>query len=906
MKKILFCFLSLFFLLLTVNCEKAKEPPVSAPGPFTLTYNAGEGGTIVGISPQTVSQGEDGSLVTAVPEKHYHFMGWSDGVTAASRTDYNIRADLTLTANFAIDQYILTYTAGENGNIDGTSTQRVDHGGTGSTVTAVPVEGYHFVSWSDGVNTDSRSDSDVTADLEVTASFAVNQYTLIYTATKNGTIKGDNPQNVIHGGDGTTVTANPAEHHHFVAWSDGVTTADRTDLNVTDDLAVLAKFAIDQYNLTYSAGENGSIDGAAKQTVDHGSAGSTVTAKPAVGYHFVSWSDGVTTPKRRDTNVLKDLEVTAGFAITQYTLTYSADENGTIDGPDRQTVDHGSDGTIVTAVPNKGYHFFSWSDGVTTPQRLDLKVVGDLTVKAIFEINTYTVGGTLSGLIEETRVVLQNNGGDDLEITANGDFKFTTEIVDRGGYAVSVLTQPTSPNQICTVDNGTGTIPDANITDIIVTCIPVKYTIGGTVYGLPDNDQVILQNNQGDDLVINSNGSFTFATPLDDGSEYEITIYSQPKRPNWTCELQNGTGSLAGMDVTEVIVDCFPEVVLQAKAGIRKVKLDWNSYDFSGVVFNLCVAQDDITDAGFSNCENITGGVLESAVNSPLTMTQLTNDIPYWFQVEARYESGRQTLSEVIKAIPFGGLNDSGIDWCSDDTTNYKSDGTRLEKSQGCEPLSATHPNQDAFLGRDALARARNLSKIGSGSAGFDFTKICSSGDAAGEGKCPPNPQPGMESNSWTCNRDNVTGLVWEIKTKSGLRSMNNTYTWYNPDDKVNGGKSGMENGGKCEGSECDTHDYIQVINDKGLCGFTDWRLPTKRELLSIVDNGGYKPAADERFFPNTLALHYWTSSPFQEDDNSAWQVYFLYGEAIPNLKNTGSYIRLVRGSTVTFGFDNP
>jgi len=599
--------------------------------------------------------------------------------------------------------------------------------------------------------------------------------------------------------------------------------------------------------------------------------------------------------------------VTAVFAINEYTLTYKAEGDGTVEGSTIQTVEHGSDGSLVTAVAQKGYHFVAWSDGLTTAQRIDSKITGGQTFSALFEINTYTVGGSLTGLVDGTQLILQNNRGDDLVITANGDFKFTTELHDTSPYEITVVSQPTSPNQTCTVTNGTGTISDENVNDIFVTCVLNTYTIGGRVCGLSEGDQVILLNNEVDKLVIGANGFFTFAPPLDDGSQYEVTIYTQPKRPNWICIVDNAAGILAGLDVTEVIVDCFPEVVLQATPGIRNIKLNWNSHDFPDeVTFNLCLAQDDISKSGFSTCKDLKEGALESKINSPHTVTKLTNDISYWFQLEASYESGRITLSKVLKALPFGGLNDSGIDWCSSDDKNLNSDGTLKEKIEGCEAIARSHPGQDAFHGRDALARIRQLAKKGSGTAGFDFTKLCLSGKAAGEGECPPNPAPGSGLVNWGCTRDNVTGLIWEIKTESGLRSKNNTYTWYNPDETVDGGKPGLENGGKCEGSDCDTKSYIQAVNDLGLCGFSDWRLPTRRELLSIVDNGHFNPAIENRFFPNALSSHYWSSSPYSEEENSSWEVYFLYGEVSPNSKSERNHIRLVRGRTVTFGRDNP
>ena len=69
----------------------------------------------------------------------------------------------------------------------------------------------------------------------VTATFAINTYTLTYTAGANGTITGTSPQTVNHGADGTPVTAVPDAGYRFVGWSDGVTTATRTDTNVTAD-----------------------------------------------------------------------------------------------------------------------------------------------------------------------------------------------------------------------------------------------------------------------------------------------------------------------------------------------------------------------------------------------------------------------------------------------------------------------------------------------------------------------------------------------------------------------------------------------------------------------------------------------------------------------------------------------
>src|SRR5207248_10228218 len=137
----------------------------------------------------------------------YHCVNWSVSTTQNPRTDTNVTADITVTANFAINTYTLTYTAGSNGSISGTSPQTVNYGASGTAVTAVPNTGYHFVNWSDNSTQNPRTDTNVTADISVTANFAINTYTLTYTAGANGSISGTSPQMVNYGASGTAVTA---------------------------------------------------------------------------------------------------------------------------------------------------------------------------------------------------------------------------------------------------------------------------------------------------------------------------------------------------------------------------------------------------------------------------------------------------------------------------------------------------------------------------------------------------------------------------------------------------------------------------------------------------------------------------------------------------------------------------
>jgi hypothetical protein len=164
-----------------------------------------------------------------------------------------------------------------------------------------------------------------------------------------------------------------------------------------------------------------------------------------------------------------------------------------------------------------------------------------------------TIGGNVAGLTGNG-LVLQNNGTDDLSIAANGPYTFATPIVDGQGYAVTVSTQPTSPRQTCTIANASGTV-SANVTNVDVTCATNTYTIGGTVSGIPATENIVLQNNGGDDLLLSANGGFVFTSEIADGATYTVTVLTPPPSAP-TCTVTNATGTVSGAAVSNVTVSC--------------------------------------------------------------------------------------------------------------------------------------------------------------------------------------------------------------------------------------------------------------------------------------------------------------------------------------------------------------
>ena len=168
----------------------------------------------------------------------------------------------------------------------------------------------------------------------------------------------------------------------------------------------------------------------------------------------------------------------------------------------------------------------------------------------------YSVGGGLNGLALGNTVTIQNNGVDSLVLSEDGPFEFVTALDDGTGFEVTVLTDPTTPNQTCEVTNGDGTLSGDDVNNVSVTCSLVPYTVGGDVAGLLVGQSLTLQNSNSDDLLISDNGAFVFATAVGDGNGYDVSVLVDPTEPNQTCLVTAGSGLIAGANVTDVSVAC--------------------------------------------------------------------------------------------------------------------------------------------------------------------------------------------------------------------------------------------------------------------------------------------------------------------------------------------------------------
>ena len=211
---------------------------------------------------------------TITPDAHLHVADvLVDGVSVGpvpGHTFTDVQSPHTIAATFAIDTYQLTYRAGAGGTLSGTSPQTVEHGADGTAVTALPDTGHHFVDWSDGLATPGRTDTNVTADIDVTANFAIDTHEVSFDSHGGTAVA---PQTVAFGSLVATPAPDPTRTGHaFAGWYADAALTDPWDFSadtVTGETTLHAKWVADTYTITTAAGAGGTIS-PASPLVAHG------------------------------------------------------------------------------------------------------------------------------------------------------------------------------------------------------------------------------------------------------------------------------------------------------------------------------------------------------------------------------------------------------------------------------------------------------------------------------------------------------------------------------------------------------------------------------------------------------------------------------------------------------------
>ena len=247
----------------------------------------------------------------------------------------------------------------------------------------------------------------------------------------------------------------------------------------------------------------------------------------------------------------------------------------------------------------------------------------------------------------------------------------------------------------------------------------------------------------------------------------------------------------------------------------------------------------------------------------------------------------QQTITVLATPVATGKLNDTGI--TASHCYSAHTDTLSLCSSAEAMALNAA---QDGMQGRDGAAATNSAAD---GKLGFSFTKIGANGLALP-----------ASATAWSCVKDNVTGLIWEVKTNDGgLRDWTKKYTqydsttsaqfftgtsliFYSSTQFVNPTQAQIDAATNSVG-------FISAVNTVGLCGASDWRLPKVDELQGLVDYGVAAPGPliDATWFPNTQKYDFWSSLPL--GDREAFFVDFGYGTVFYSNRRDSYYVRLVR-----------
>lgn len=347
----------------------------------SVTADPIAGGTVTGGG-----EFAQGSVVTvnAAPAQGYTFLNWTETdngpvVSTSASYQFTMAGNRALFANFEpipVGNFAVNLSASPVAG--GTTTGGGSFAaGSSVTVTARANTGYTFVDWTENGTRVSTSTS-IQFTLNNSRTFVANfraipasQFAVLLSSSPvaGGTTNGEG---AYAAGTSVTVTAAPNTGYSFTNWTDQasgavLSTSPDYTFALSANRALVANFAISTYTLTANA-VNGTVAKNPDQARYNYGSTVTLTATPAPGYIFSSWSgDATGTTNPLTVNMNSDKNITANFTAipaNMFTLTVIANNGSVLKVPNQATYNSGS-GVVLTATPNAGYAFSSWSGDAT-------------------------------------------------------------------------------------------------------------------------------------------------------------------------------------------------------------------------------------------------------------------------------------------------------------------------------------------------------------------------------------------------------------------------------------------------------------------------------------------------------------------------------------------------------------
>ncbi len=362
----------------------------------------------------------------------------------------NVNAGHSIGAFFSLNPTVTATTDPTMGTISPNGTTTVPYG-TNQTYTITPAPGYAVYD----VKIDGQSYgpiktytfNNVKTSHAITATFVVQIFTINASAGAHGTITPSGTQTLRYGAT-QQYWMTPATGYHIESFVvDGTTITDPAVLsysyytfsNITASHTISVTFAPTMYALTINA-SNGTVTKNPSSATYISGGVVTLTANPAAGYAFSSWSgdlSGTNSPAAIMMDANKT--VTANFTPRTYTLTVGASPSaggGVTRTPDKQFYNYG-DIVTLTATPTAAYSFTSWSGVASATNTATITINDNKTVTANFTPKTYVISVLqgANGSIKPGTMTFNYGASQNYTITPNAGYGIASVVVD--GTAVA-------------------------------------------------------------------------------------------------------------------------------------------------------------------------------------------------------------------------------------------------------------------------------------------------------------------------------------------------------------------------------------------------------------------------------------------------------------------------------------
>jgi uncharacterized repeat protein (TIGR02543 family) len=499
------------------------------PCMVSATANPSFGGTVAGDGIYNYGQT---CTLSAIPSTGYDFINWTkDGTPVSTNTNYSFTVTEEISAyvaHFQLQSFNINPSANPSNGGTITGGGIYNYGSTCS-LTATPAIGYDFIKWTKNgtqVSTSTCYSFTVTEAATYVAHFQLQSFTInsSINPSNSGSVSGEGTYNY---GSTCTLTATPSTGYNFVKWTkDGAQVSTNTSYSftVTEAANLVAHFQLKSFTINASANPSngGSVNGSG--TYNYGQT-CTLTATPAIGYDFNSWTKNgtqISTNTSYSFTVTEAANFVAHFQLQSFAINTSADpyNGGTINGGG--TYNYGQTCTL-TATPNPGYTFLHWTKNgtqVSSNEVYSFTVTETASFVAHFQLNNYVInvsanpsnGGTVSGCGAY-------HYGDNCTVTATTNYGFNFINWTENGNPVS-----NQPSYTFTITSDRNLVANFTTQNYIITAM-ANPNEGGTVSGSGGY-------NYGDNCTLSAtaNAGYTFqrwtknGTQVSTSPSYSFTV----------------------------------------------------------------------------------------------------------------------------------------------------------------------------------------------------------------------------------------------------------------------------------------------------------------------------------------------------------------------------------------------